>query len=525
MAHDVFISYSTKDKPVADAVCAKLEANGLRCWIAPRDILPGMDWGGSIIEAIESASVMVLVLSASADASPQILREVERAVNKSLRIVPLRIEDIKPGKNLEYFLGTPHWLDAITPPLEAHLQYLVQTIKLLIEHEHPGSETPPPAPAPPILMTPPQAPPHPTLSVSGPMMVLRAPWRMIIGGIVGALILLFAIVWWSHRGSAVPSKFAGRWATTGFAGPDRVQFLLQIAANGTYRYEVAYHEAGQVRVQDGAAYLITADGTERQVGAVTPGSTPPTPVNLVAAVPAGAWSLIGRFSGVTPQLPETNPFRLVQSAQATGSGKERPSIWEWVPAFGQVVWHMRFEFDAGGGYIFSAGATDLGGFTASDGKWTASSDVLNTRSQGSYSFVGENSLVMTGTIRGALTTTRNGQTLWERSTAKAEASQTTPVPSPLATISPVAPAPTASPTPAVAAASPTPSPPPTVRPIDRRFIVTHDSPVYAGPDATTAIVAEVHKRKRVHITGITGDWLRVETSNGTVGFIPDAALE
>jgi hypothetical protein len=55
--------------------------------------------------------------------------------------------------------------------------------------------------------------------------------------------------------------------------------------------------------------------------------------------------------------------------------------------------------------------------------------------------------------------------------------------------------------------------------------VTHDSPVYAGPDAATAVVAQVHKRKRVHITGITGDWLRVEMNNGTVGFIPDAALE
>src|SRR6516165_5225118 len=91
MAHDVFISYSTKDKPVADAVCASLEGHGIRCWIAPRDIIPGMDWGGSIVEAIESARLMVLVLSASADASPQILREVERAVNKGVRIIPLRI--------------------------------------------------------------------------------------------------------------------------------------------------------------------------------------------------------------------------------------------------------------------------------------------------------------------------------------------------------------------------------------------------------------------------------------------------
>lgn len=41
--HDVFISYASSDKPVADAVCAALEQRGIRCWIAPRDILPGLD--------------------------------------------------------------------------------------------------------------------------------------------------------------------------------------------------------------------------------------------------------------------------------------------------------------------------------------------------------------------------------------------------------------------------------------------------------------------------------------------------
>jgi hypothetical protein len=52
MAHDVFISHSTEDKAVADAVCAILEKNGVRCWIAARDILPGADWSASIVDGI-----------------------------------------------------------------------------------------------------------------------------------------------------------------------------------------------------------------------------------------------------------------------------------------------------------------------------------------------------------------------------------------------------------------------------------------------------------------------------------------
>src|ERR1017187_596703 len=132
MAYDVFISYSSKDKPTADAVCAVLESDCIRCWIAPRDVVHGKDWGESIIEAMNGSRIMVLVLSRSANTSPQIVREVERAVSKGIPIIPLRIEDIKPAASLEYFLSTPHWLDAFDPPLERHLRYLAQVIQRVL---------------------------------------------------------------------------------------------------------------------------------------------------------------------------------------------------------------------------------------------------------------------------------------------------------------------------------------------------------------------------------------------------------
>lgn len=132
MGHDVFISYSTKDKLTADAACASLEAGGVRCWIAPRDILPGSDWGESIVDAIRGCRVMVLVFSSNANASPQIRREVERAVNKGVAIIPFRIEDVMPTRSLEYFISTPHWMDAVTPPLETHLKKLTEVVRALL---------------------------------------------------------------------------------------------------------------------------------------------------------------------------------------------------------------------------------------------------------------------------------------------------------------------------------------------------------------------------------------------------------
>jgi hypothetical protein len=131
-ARDVFISYSSKDKPIADATCAMLEQHGIRCWIAPRDILPGKTWAGSIIEAINVSRMMVLVFSGHCNTSPQIEREVERAINRGIPIIPMRIEDVQPTDSLSYYISTPHWLDAFSPPLEQHLRRLVEVVRTFI---------------------------------------------------------------------------------------------------------------------------------------------------------------------------------------------------------------------------------------------------------------------------------------------------------------------------------------------------------------------------------------------------------
>src|SRR5437763_1951079 len=94
--HDVFLSHSTEDKAAADAICAALESAGVRCWIAPRDILPGSNWASSILKAIADSRAMVLVFSQHANSSPHIRREVERAVHHGVPIAPIRLVDAMP---------------------------------------------------------------------------------------------------------------------------------------------------------------------------------------------------------------------------------------------------------------------------------------------------------------------------------------------------------------------------------------------------------------------------------------------
>lgn len=165
MSHDVFISYSTKDKLTADAVCGTLEGRGIRCWIAPRDIAPGQDWSEAIIDGLTSTPVFVLLLSETSNNSEQVKREVQNAVSEGMTIVPLRLEDIALSKHMRYFIGTPHWLDALTPPMEAHLERLAQTIHALLQARErtqkeevsmpvtfsPSPISPPPPPTPKAL--------------------------------------------------------------------------------------------------------------------------------------------------------------------------------------------------------------------------------------------------------------------------------------------------------------------------------------------------------------------------------------
>src|SRR6476469_2180543 len=150
MAHDVFISNSSNNRTIANAVCAALESAAIRCWIAPRDVMPGRSYSGEITRAIQQSRAFVLIFSEHSNNSEQVLREVQLAANSRLHIVQFRIDAVVPSDDLEYYLSGPHWLDAVTPPLEGHLGQLKSSMKALLALPAAGSADKPPALAPPI---------------------------------------------------------------------------------------------------------------------------------------------------------------------------------------------------------------------------------------------------------------------------------------------------------------------------------------------------------------------------------------
>jgi TolB-like protein len=124
----VFLSYASPDAEVAIQVCQFLESHGVSCWMAPRDVKPGAAYADAIVRAINEASALVLVLSASAMASEHVSREVERAGSKKKPIVAFRVDAAKLNAELEYFLSRSQWIDVPALGMPAALTKLVEAV-------------------------------------------------------------------------------------------------------------------------------------------------------------------------------------------------------------------------------------------------------------------------------------------------------------------------------------------------------------------------------------------------------------
>lgn len=108
---NIFISHSSKDAAAAERICALLEREGHRCFIAPRDICPGKEYAEEIIRGLEESAAVILLMSENANQSPHVLREVEHAVSNRIPILVYKLENVVLTKSMEYFLMTHQWVD------------------------------------------------------------------------------------------------------------------------------------------------------------------------------------------------------------------------------------------------------------------------------------------------------------------------------------------------------------------------------------------------------------------------------
>lgn len=129
-ASRVFISYASHDSEVAQRLCAALEAAGVACWIAPRDVHPGEPYAAAIVHAINDCRALVLLVSEHSVGSPHVHREVERAGSKGRTVFSVRLDTVELPPELEYFLSANQWLDTGGRGIDTVVPALVHTLQL-----------------------------------------------------------------------------------------------------------------------------------------------------------------------------------------------------------------------------------------------------------------------------------------------------------------------------------------------------------------------------------------------------------
>lgn len=294
MSHDVFISHASGDRLAAEQICAALEGRGLRCWIAPRNVLAGEDWGMAILAAIAAARCMVVVIGAGTHDSVHVKNEIITASSQRLPLLPVRVMDVPLGGALRLHLAAWHWLDAFPPPVGLHGDALATgvracfadsdaTVNMMLRHRPMGVAPPPPRaeppPPPPRQTTAPMAsgiaapatwpgamPPAPAAAPTrGPMLA-----RVVV--VATALLALGALGWLLMIGPGRDWAF-GSAATAPRAAPATVAAAAPatIPAVAPATIPAVAPPAAPIRPVAGAVIPISADQTP------PPGGRPSTP--------------------------------------------------------------------------------------------------------------------------------------------------------------------------------------------------------------------------------------------------------
>lgn len=191
MTASIFISHASKDQRVATSICTALEARGLNCWIANRDVQPGENFQEAIVRAIRESRVMLLVFSANSNNSDEIKKELVLAGQNKLIVIPLRVEDVKPNDAFSYELATRQWINMFDD-WERSLEQLAARIEktVSLDESRPATET--------------------ATSVSTPAVPTRSKVRLrgwSVPAIIGLslAVLGVAVLIWTHMQAPTPS--------------------------------------------------------------------------------------------------------------------------------------------------------------------------------------------------------------------------------------------------------------------------------------------------------------------------------
>lgn len=115
MTHKVFISYSRKDKEVAQYICEILEKNGIEFWIDKKGIYSSSNYKELIVDAIEISKAVIFISSANSNNSMNVIREIGYAVNMNKSILPIKLDETPYAKSIRLDISDIDMIDFKNP--------------------------------------------------------------------------------------------------------------------------------------------------------------------------------------------------------------------------------------------------------------------------------------------------------------------------------------------------------------------------------------------------------------------------
>lgn len=132
--HDVFISYSSKNTKIAEAIRDSLMEKGLNCWFAPRNISVSEDYIHQITKGIKSSKIILLVFSKPSKSSKHVKSEIDVAEEYGKRFFVVKIDDVKYTGEVGRKIKTKQVLKAYPDP-ESKMDSIVETALDLCSRE------------------------------------------------------------------------------------------------------------------------------------------------------------------------------------------------------------------------------------------------------------------------------------------------------------------------------------------------------------------------------------------------------
>ena len=130
-AADVFVSYSREDKDRVLGLVSQLRASGVSVWIDQGGIDGATQWGEVIVNALDGAKVLLLMVSEAAVRSHNVLKEVVLVSERKGTILPILLEPTTIPPRLKYPLAGIQQIELFQGEPRQQLESIVRSLQKL----------------------------------------------------------------------------------------------------------------------------------------------------------------------------------------------------------------------------------------------------------------------------------------------------------------------------------------------------------------------------------------------------------